>query len=289
MQIILNGLINGFAIALLALGFQIVYLPTRVFFIGLAGLYALSPYLYTAVRRHDLPWGLCLGSTVAIIVLLAILMEKINHAPLSQKRASEGAHLISSLGIYILVVQGIIIFWGNDYKALRDGVDISFKMAGNVLSGSQVLIAVVSAIILLAFVAIIQISDMGLRLRALADNPNQFALYGFNVDNHRLLAFALAGVLASVASLLTSYDIGFAPNNGLHAVLLAAVSVIIGGRTSFVGPIFGAIILGILRAEVVWQLSAQWQEAVTFVLMALFLLFRPQGLFGQKSRIEETA
>jgi branched-chain amino acid transport system permease protein len=289
MQIILNGLINGLAIALLALGFQIVYLPTRVFFIGLAGLYALSPYLYMAMKQHGQSWPMCLGTTLSVVILLSVLMEKFNHAPLSHKRASEGAHLISSLGIYILVVQGIAMFWGNDVKALRDGVDATFNLGAIILSGSQAVMACVALIMLLIFITILNTTDMGLRLRALADNPAQFALYGFNVDNYRLIAFALAGVLASSSSLITSYDIGFAPNNGLHAVLLAVVSVIIGGRTSFIGPIFGGIIIGIIRAEVVWQFSAQWQEAVTFAFLAFFLLFRPQGLFGLKSRIEETA
>nr|VFK17764.1 MAG: Branched-chain amino acid transport system / permease component [Candidatus Kentron sp. LPFa] len=151
------------------------------------------------------------------------------------------------------------------------------------------LLFIVASLLLVGFLIMLRATDIGLRLRALADNPTQFALYGYNVNIHRLLAFALADVFVTSASLLTAYDIGFEPHNGLHAVLLAVVAVIIGGRTSFIGPIVGGLLLRIIRAQVVWHLSARWQEAVTFVILALFLLLLPQGLFGRKTRIEVTS
>jgi len=132
-------------------------------------------------------------------------------------------------------------------------------------------------------------SDLGLRLRALADNPVQFTLFGYNMNHHRLLAFGLAGFFAAASALVTAYDIGFDPYAGLHAVLLAVVAVIIGGQGSFVGPVLGALLLGVLRAQVVWYWSARWQEAVTFGLLALILLLRPHGLLGRKSRLEATS
>lgn len=216
-------------------------------------------------------------------------MEFANHAPLARKGASEGAQLIASLGLYIVLVQGIAMIWGNDTQTLRTGLDATARFGDTVLTQSQLLTGGVAAILQLGLLAMLHLSGIGLRLRALADNPTQFALYGYNVDAHRLIAFALAGVFATAASLLTAHDISFDPHTGLHATLLAVVAVIIGGRTSFHGPIVGALILGIIRAQVVWHFSARWQEAVTFAVLAFFLLLRPEGLFGQKTRIDATA
>ena len=92
-------------------------------------------------------------------------------------------------------------------------------------------------------------SQLGLEFRALADNAKEFALRGYNVNRLRLLAFGLSGLLGAVSSLLVAYDIGFDPNGGLNAVLLAVVAVIIGGRQSFLGPILGGILLGVIRSE----------------------------------------
>lgn len=286
MQILINGIISGTAIALLAVAFQIVYLPTRVFFLGLAGVYSFCPFIAYSVLRAGIGWPAALAATVAVSVGLCLLCEWANHGPLARKRASDGAQLIASLGVYIVLVQIVAMLWGNDTKTLRAGLDSVTHYGGTIVTGAQWTTLGVGAAFLLAFAILLLRSDLGLRLRALADNPIMFALYGYNVDRYRLFAFALSGVFVAASSLVTAYDVGFDPHTGLIAVLLAVVAVIIGGRGSFFGPVLGALLLGILRAQVVWNFSARWQEAATFALLAVVLLLRPQGLLGQKTRLE---
>ena len=242
MQILANGLITGLGIALLAIGFQLVYLPTRVFFIGLAGLYAVAPYVSMGSQALFGSWVIGVFVALATVVGLSLLIEWANHAPLARKGASDGAHLISSLGIYILMVQAVVMIWGNSTQTLRTGLDTTVQTGGLVLTQSQLLMAFVACALIFTFLLSLRTTDTGLRLRALADNPIQFALFGYNVDAHRLAAFGLAGLFATAAALLTAYDTGFDPHRGLHAVLLAVVAVIIGGRTSFVGPIIGGVL-----------------------------------------------
>lgn len=286
MQIVLNGLISGLAISLLAMAFQLVYLPTRVLFIGLAALYTLAPYLYQLGVSVSGGWFGGLLISIIGVTALSVLFEWANHAPLARKGASDGVQLVSSLGLYIFVVQMVAMIWGNNIQTLRVGLDSTHSWAGLIITQSQLLIAEVAIVLLVLVVGMLHFTNIGLRLRALADNPIQFALYGYNVNAHRLLAFGLAGVLAAVASLLTARDIGFDPHTGLSATLLAVVAVIIGGRTSFIGPILGALLLGLIRSQVVWHFSARWQEAVTFAVLALFLLFLPQGFLAHKVRVE---
>ena len=71
------------------------------------------------------------------------------------------------------------------------------------------------------------------------------------------------------------------------ATAVAIVAVIVGGRSSFAGPVIGAIIVMILRAEVTWLLAARWQDAATFALLAIVLYVRPMGLMGIRNRVEE--
>ncbi len=286
MQILINGLVSGMAIALLAVAFQIVYLPTRVFFLGLAGVYSVCPFVAYSLLRGGLGWPLALSAALGVSIILSLLCEYLNHGPLARKRASDGAQLIASLGIYIILVQCVAMIWGNDTKTLRTGLDSVTRFAGTIVTGAQWMTLGVGAICLIAFAILLRKSSLGLRLRALADNPMMFALFGYNIDRYRLFAFALCGIFAASASLTTAYDIGFDPHTGLHAVLLAIVAVIIGGRGSFLGPVLGGLVLGVLRAQVVWHFSARWQEAATFALLACFLLLRPQGLMGTKTRLE---
>lgn len=286
MQILINGIISGLSIALLAVAFQVVYLPTRVFFIGLAGVYAIAPYLVYTCLDWGMGWLLSICLMISGSIGIAVLCEWGSHARLARRGASSGAHLIASLGMYIILVQTIAMIWGNNPKTLRTGLDVVSHLGNVTITGAQWIILCSAVFLLSSFCFFLSKSSFGNRMRALADNPNQFALVGYNVDRYRLLAFGLAGMLASTASFVTSYDIGFDPYTGLHTILIAVVAVIIGGRTTFTGPILGALLLGILRAMVVWYWSARWQEATTFVVLAAVLLFLPEGLLGRKNRVD---
>ena len=112
------------------------------------------------------------------------------------------------------------------------------------------------------------------------------ALRGYNIRRLRVFAFAVSGFLAAESAVLVAYDVGFDPHGGIHALTLAIVAVIIGGRQTFIGPLLGSLLLGLVRAQVVWNLSARWQDAVTFILLAGFLLLRPEGLLNPQGRVE---
>lgn len=286
MQIIINGIITGLTLALLTLGFVMVYLPTRIFYVALGGIYALAPFIAWGCVRQGLPWYL--GTLAALLagVLVSLACEKLNHAPLEQNRASSGAHLVSSLGIYIIVVQAITLIWGNDVKTLRTGLDSAISIGAVIITQAQAIAAVVSIAALVIFYGWLQWSQLGLQFRALADNPKEFALRGYNVRRLRSIAFGISGGLGALSSLLVNYEVGFTPEGGLAALLLAVVAMIIGGQQSFYGAVLGGILVGVLRSEVVWVLSARWQEAVTFLLLVVFLFVRPNGILGQKSRLE---
>ncbi|MFQ5788397.1 MAG: branched-chain amino acid ABC transporter permease, partial [Thermodesulfobacteriota bacterium] len=94
-------------------------------------------------------------------------------------------------------------------------------------------------------------------------------------------------LLAGVGAVLSSLDVGLDPNVGLNIVLVAAVAVIVGGIGMFQGAALGGLLLGILQAFAVWQISARWQDTVVFLVLVLFLLFRPQGILSYRRRLEE--
>ena len=289
MQILVNGLIAGGIVAVMALAFTVVYLPTRIFYIALGGIYALAPFLVWTGLQWGWAWYVAVAVALAIAISLSLSCELLNHAWLEKKRAAGGTHLIASLGTYIVLVQTIAIVWGNETKVLRQGVDGVFHLAGVTLTQAQVGGVAIALLTIAGFYIWLQYSQLGLQFRAMADNSMELALRGYSIRNLRLVAFGIAGLLSAIASLLVAWDVGFDPQGGLAALLLAVVASIIGGHQSFFGAVLGGILLGVMRSQVVWFLSAQWQEAVTFMILAIFLLFRPQGLIGQKRRLEAEA
>jgi branched-chain amino acid transport system permease protein len=287
MQIFLNGMISGLFIALLALSFNIVYLPTKIFHIALAGLFSAAPYIAWVLLQNGFPWSIALFASLFTILLLSLGCEVINHAPLTRRRASLGVHLVSSIGLFIIIVQIVVLIWGNETKVLREGVDTVINLANITLTYAQVLTFFITIIMIAIFFLWLKFTNLGLQFRALADNPVEFALQGYNVIQLRMVAFGISGVLCASASLLNSYDTGFDPYNGLVCFLLAVVATIIGGRQSLVGPVVGGILLGLTRTSAAWFFSSRWQEAVAFFFLALFLFAMPNGIFGRKVRVEE--
>ncbi len=285
-QVLLNGIVSGLHIGLLATAFSLVYVPTKVFHIALGAIFVTIPYVVMQTAQMGLNPALGVAVGVLVAIVLSLSCELANHARLERRRASMGAHLISSLGTYIVIVQVVVLVWGNDTQVLRTGIDRTFHIGMVTVTRAQAVTAVVSVILMVVFYTWLQSTALGLRFRALSDNPVEFSLRGYNVHMYRLMAFGLSGFLGGIASIVLAYDIGFDPHGGLPMLLLAIVAMIIGGRASFIGPALGGLLLGIVRSQVVWHLSARWQDVVTFAVLALFLYVRPKGICSRAVRLE---
>jgi branched-subunit amino acid ABC-type transport system permease component len=285
-QILIDGAIGGLSIALLALAFTAVYLPTHIFHVALGGIYVAVPLVAWACLQKQWPWPLAAAMAISVGTGLSLACDLANHAWLERRSASSGAHLVASLGIYILLSQGSALAWGSETKVLRTGLDTVWHLGAIVITRVQMITAAVSTLLLMAFFGWLHFSDLGLQFRALSSNPAEAAIRGLSLRQLHLIAFALSGFLAAVSALTVSLELGLSPQGGLAALLLAVVAAIIGGRETFVGPILGGLLLGILRAQAVWHFSARWQDAVTFVLLAAFIFLRPSGLLSRTQRLE---
>lgn len=286
LQILVNGLSEGLVVSLLGLSFWLVYASVRVFHVAFAATYTLAPFVVWSAIGAGVPWPAAVIGGVAASALLSTGCEAVNHARLERRQASGDLHLIASLGTYIVVLQAIAILWGNEAKFLHAGAHPTVTIAGAVVTRTQALNAVVSVAVVGAMALLLRKTGIGLRLRALAQNPTEVALRGHDVFSLRRNLFGLSGAVAGVASILTAYHVGFDPYVGLQALLLAVVATVIGGRGNMLGPVLGGLLLGVTRSFVVLYASPAWKEGATFLLLTLFLLLRPVGLLGAATRLE---
>ena len=287
MQILINGILQGILIGATGMAFSLVYRTTGVFYIALGGVYALAPYLALSLLSAGAPLVFSLALAVCAAIVFGILAEKFIHWPFELRRSPTEVHLIGSLGYYLILVQLIALIWGNETRVLDTGIGATLRYGGISVAHAQLFGPAITLLSVGGLWAWLNHADRGLEMRALADNPVLLALTGRNVRILRYWVFGLGSALAAIAAIASAWDVGFDPHIGLKAVLLGMVAMIIGGTGSFIGPFIGGILLGVLRAEVVWFGSSRWEEAVTFALLGLFLFFRPQGLFAKRVRLEE--
>jgi branched-chain amino acid transport system permease protein len=287
-QLFANGLAMGSLYALSALGFGLIYNTTRVFHIAYGAVYTVSAYLLFALwTQYKIPLGIALIITSILTILLGILIDIHVYQPLLRQSSSFLIVMISSLAVYIITVNIIVLIFGNEIKVLRSGVATTFSLGQVILSDIQILQIVAFAFVFFTLVLFLKWTNFGKIIRAMRDNPDLLSLMGIDLQKVRWLIFGLGSLLAGLAAMLQALDVGIDPNIGMSAVLIAAVAVIIGGVGILEAPAFGGLLLGVLQSVVIWQASGRWQEAVTFALLILFLLFKPEGIFGQRRRLEE--
>jgi len=288
LQVIANGLIAGCVYALVALGFGLIYKTTRILHFAHGAVYTAAAYaLYFFLISISFPVFISIVLALIIGTLLGISTETFLYYPLHRKKAPYAISFIASMGIYLFLVNLIAMLFGNEVKIIQPGLEKTYQFAGIILTRTQIIETIVFVVVFLVFYIFMKKSGLGRLIRALSNNPELATVLGMNIRKTRLLVFGLGSLLASISGLLVALDIGIDPNIGFSAVFVCAVAVIIGGIDIFEGAVLGAFLLGLIQNITIWKLSARWQEAITFGILILFLLLRPQGILSYKKRMEE--
>jgi branched-chain amino acid transport system permease protein len=287
-QLIANGIINGFFYALVALGFSLIYSSTKIFHFAHGAVYTLSAYTtYLFLHLIGVNYIVSVLSVLLISIVLGFILESFIYYPLYKKGASKGVFFISSLGAYILLVNLITLLFGNEPKILRPGVETTYQFGPVILSKIQIIGVTITIFVLISTFVFLKKHKYGRAIRALCDNPTLVSILGINVRKIRLLVFGIGSFLAALAAIFPALDVGIEPHIGLPALLTGVVAVIIGGVGIFEGAIIGAFLLGLLQNLLIWKFSTRWEEAITLLILIIFLLYRPQGILGKRGRLEE--
>lgn len=289
-QLLANGFVTGCSYALVGLGFGLIYNTTGVFHFAHGAVYTLCAFLFYQfyIKFH---WALIpsVAITVVIAFLVGIIIDELIYAPLARRGSSLLIQLLSSLGLYIIIVNVVAMIFGNDTKILTSGVEKTLSFGSVILTKTQVATVLAFLFLFGGLLFLLRKTNMGKIIRGMSDSPELLSIMGIDQRMVRWTVFSLGSGLAAVAAILSGLDTGIDPHIGMSAVLNGAVAVIIGGVGIFEGAALGGLTLGLLQGLVIWKFSAKWQDLVSFGLLMLFLLFRPQGIIGKRQRVEESA
>lgn len=283
-QLLLNGIIAGATYSLVALGFALVYQSTRFFHFAHGAVYTFGAY-FAYFFYIQLGIDRIIAFSVACIgtALVGIALEIGIYNPMRKRKATDLTLLIGSLGLYILLQNVISMIWGDDTKTMRTGEVVEgHAFLGARITDVQIMI-IVTSIVLIALMALMM-SQMkfGKTLRALANDPELAKLSGINSDRYILYAFAIGSFLAAVAAIMISFDTDMTPTMGFNALVMGVIAVIVGGINSLPGAALGGLFIGLAQNLGVYWLPSKWKDTIAYVILILFLLFRPYGILGRK-------
>lgn len=288
LQYLANGLCRSAAVALVAVGFALIFSTARIFHIAHASAFVLGGYaFYVACALWA--WPLVLAVVFALLAAAAAgaLMEVCVFAPLARRRASGTILMISSLGVHIVIENLVALGFGNQTQILRTGSEPVFVLGSVLLSQIQLIQAAAGVACVTAYVAFLRSTSLGQLCRAVADDPELASALGAPVSSLRIVAFALGSTFAGLGAILVAADTGIDPHAGFPALLTATVACIIAGAGNLWAPAAGALVIGLSQSLIVWGWSAKWEQAAVFTVLCLFVVLRPRGLIANTQRAEE--
>lgn len=281
-QQLVNGISLGSMYALLAVGFAIVYNILGIVNFSHGATIALGAYCaYWLSTYLRLPLELSMVLSVTIAGLVSALIERITLHPLRRKGQPQIFFFIASLTVFNLVTAIIIyVSKANITSYPRTLIYGSIRMANVIVPKLDVLMLGIAVLSLLALSAVLYKTKIGLAIRCCSYDSRAAQLMGINPDLVIGTTFLLAGLLGGIGGALLGAKYAVYPEIG-DMVYRAFFACMVGGLGSLTGAIFGGLLIGMIETVSNAYINAAISPAITFGLLVIILLVRPQGIAGK--------
>lgn len=287
LEVLIGGLLAGVMYSLVALGFVLIYKASGVFNFAQGAMVFFAALTFVSLVEKGMSFWLALLVTLAVMGLLAALVERLVLRPLVNQ--PQITLFMATIGLSYLIEGIAQLAWGAQVHGLDIGIeDVPFKVGGVLVSRLDLFAAAMAAVLVGVLGLFFNRTRIGRALRAVADDHQAALSVGIPLQHIWIIVWTAAGFVALVAGLLWGARIGV--QFSLTFIALKALPVLIlGGFTSIPGAIVGGLIVGASEklAEVYLgpYLEGGIENWFPYVLAMAFLLIRPEGLFGEK-RIE---
>ena len=207
-------------------------------------------------------------------------MERFAYRPL--RKAQRLAPLITAIGVSILLQNlGVLVFGPNPRSFPMIVAETRYDLSGVVVTNLNLTIFVVSALLMVALQLLVRSTFVGKAMRAVSVNMNVAKLMGISVNRIITLTFVLGSVLAAAGGILFGLDqITINPLMGVLTGLKAFVAAVLGGIGNIRGAVLGGLLIGLAEQLTAGYLSPDYRDAITFVILIVILILRPEGLLG---------
>jgi branched-chain amino acid transport system permease protein len=220
-----------------------------------------------------------LGAMTATAIL-GIIIAAIAFLPI--KKQYVAAPLIATIGLGIIMQNLAVKIFGGDQVSFPETIKIvNYKIGDVIINSLQIMILCVTLVLMILLSVYIKHTRMGKAMRASAERPVTASLLGVDYKKVVLVTFAIASALAGAAGILTGLVYGsISPFMSGPATLKGLVVMLMGGLGNLTGAVVCGILLGVIEIFSVAYLSASYRDSLTFVILILVLILRPEGLFG---------
>jgi branched-chain amino acid transport system permease protein len=286
-----QGLITGVFYALMAIGLSLIFGILRIVNFAHGEFYMVGAYAFTLVALGlgvD-PW-LALASAPLLGALLGWITERLLIRPLYAGYSSWGVAkdeyaIIVTFALSLLLINLVDKVIGPYPMRGPSLVEAQRLSLGPfMMSGHRLTAAIVGAVVILSVFLFIRFSFWGKQIQAVSQNRLGASLAGIDPSRVSMIVFAASGALAALAGALLAPLINASPDVGLYIAIKSYVIVVLGGMGSIGGALIASLLLGVLESFAAVYISYDYRDTFGLAILILVLLFRPQGLLGQRVR-----
>jgi len=286
MDILVYGFINSIALALMALGFALVYGISRVPNFAHGAIYVVSGFLtWSLLRTLGLNYPL---SIFLAMIITAIAGALIYQLVLIRVRGMAISEIIASYAIGLAILEGLR--WGG-FKGMTYTLPVFVEgtifIADTPVDLHRVTVAGIGAAVVVFLWFFTHHTRIGLALRGMAQDERAAMMLGIDSDRMALVAMAAGSTLAGLAAILLLPLGNIVVEEGYNVLILAISVCIVGGLGSWMGAVLAAFLIGFARILTEVYLGTHFQMVVALLAIILTLIFRPSGLFGRQKELEE--
>ena len=282
-QLMVNGLQTGALYALIAAGFSLIFGMTRIFHAAHGATFTIAGFVFYECFSV-LQWGWPASVVCSAIAagIFGVLLDRWVYAIIQRHEGSFFTVFVASFGAAIIVQNVVSIVFGRGMVTVTTPLSKSIEIIPGLFVAPMAGVAVLCAVLCFAVLQyLLTRTNMGIALRALGENPTLVEVYGLTPRKLSQYVFLIGSVLVVPAAILTATTSGLNPAMGHHIMLISIAATIVGGVGSLRGAAMAGLLLGMAENLCLAFIDPQWSEAVTFVILFLFILFRPGGFYGR--------
>jgi branched-chain amino acid transport system permease protein len=283
-QVIANGLYLGAQYALIALGLTLIFGLMNVLNFAHGQMYVLGGFIsYTVYGQLGLPFPIAVLASGVTLAVIGALMERYLFRTVIRRSHREESTMLLAAATAFFFDAVILLVFGEKQRGVPKIVKGVFNDFGIILPYDRILVAVIAAFMIAAFILFMKHTRTGRAMRALAQDRVAAQLMGVQVDRYTMIGFAMGAMLAGVVGGLLVSITGVNAGIGGPISIKAFMMIMIGGAGVVGGAIAGGFILGMMESVGLTVLREYGDVTylVIFAALMVFLAIRPNGLMGK--------
>lgn len=284
LQQLINGLMLGSTYSLIAMGYTLVLGLLQMLNIAHGDVFMFGAFLGLAFAFLGVPLYLALILAMVGAGIISILVERFCFRPL--RKAHFLTPLLSTIAFGILLQNVATQIWGSEPSRYPQTTEVAqFQIGPILVSSIHIIILATSLVLMVGIDQFVRRTRIGRAMRATSENVQNAALLGVDTNLVIIFTFFASGALAGVAGVLTALVyLQITPFIGIRQGVIGIVAMVIGGMGNLRGAMIGGIMIGIIEVMNDAYLAAGYRDMFIFGLFFLFLMFKPEGLFGATGR-----